>query len=59
VENRFSGGEHLCGTVIIEMPEARKRLFDFVYAIKNLFELHTAETSYLINVAQVRDISPI
>ena len=59
VEIRFSGGEHLCGTVIIEMPEGRKRLFDFVNAIKNFFELHTAETSYLINVAQVRDISPI
>jgi hypothetical protein len=59
VEVRFATGEQLCGTVTIEMPEGRKRLFDFINAMKGFFELYNAEAHYLVNVAQVRNISPL
>jgi hypothetical protein len=59
VEIRFVGGEQLCGTVTIEMPDGRKRMFDFVNATKSFFELHNQEAHYLVNVMQVRDISPL
>lgn len=59
VDIRFIGGEQLRGTVVIEMPEGRKRLFDFVNAVQSFFELHTREAHYLVNMAQVRDVSPL
>lgn len=59
VEIKFVGGEQLSGTVTIEMPEGRKRLFDFINATKSFFELHNQKTHYLVNVTQVRDISPL
>jgi len=59
VEIKFVGGEQLSGTVTIEMPEGRKRLFDFINATKSFFELHNQEAHYLVNVTQVRDISPL
>ena len=40
-------------------PEGRKRLFDFINAMKTFFELHNQEAHYLVNVMQVRDISPL
>ena len=58
VEVRFVGGEQLTGTVIIEMPEAKSRLFDFINAMDGFFALQNQEAHYLVNVAQVRDISP-
>lgn len=59
VEIHFVGGEQLCGTVVIEMPEGRQRMFDFINAMKTFFELHTDEAHYLVNVALIRDITPI
>jgi hypothetical protein len=58
VEIRFVGGEQLSGTVVIEMPEGRNRLFDFINAMKGFFLLQNEEAHYLVNVSQVRDISP-
>lgn len=58
VDIKFVGGEQLSGTVIIEMPEGRNRLFDFVNAMEGFFMLENQEAHYMVNVSQVRDISP-
>lgn len=58
VEIKFVGGEQLSGTVTIEMPEGRNRLFDFINAMDGFFLLQNQEAHYLVNVSQVRDISP-
>ena len=54
----FAGGEQLRGTVVIEMPEGRNRLFDFVNSMSGFFPMQNGEAHYLVNVAQIRDISP-
>jgi hypothetical protein len=58
VEIKFVGGEQLGGTVVIEMPEGRNRLFDFINAMEGFFLLQNEEAHYMVNVRQVRDISP-
>ena len=58
VEIKFVGGEQLAGTVIIEMPEERSRLFDFINVMEGFFLLQNEEAHYLVNVSHVRDISP-
>lgn len=58
VDIKFVGGEQLSGTVTIEMPEGRNRLFDFINAMEGFFLLQNQEAHYLVNVSQVRDISP-
>ncbi len=58
VEIKFIGGEQLRGTLVIKMPEGRNRLFDFINAVKGFFLLQNEEARYLVNVSQVRDISP-
>lgn len=58
VDIRFVGGEQLTGTVTIEMPEGRNRLYDFINAMSGFFLLQNQEAHYLVNVTQVRDISP-
>lgn len=54
----FAGGEQLRGTVVIEMPEGRTRLFDFINSMSGFFPMSNGEARYLVNVAQIRDISP-
>ena len=58
MEIKFVGGEQLGGTVTIEMPEGRNRLFDFINAMEGFFLLQNQEAHYLVNVSQIRDISP-
>ena len=58
VQVNFVGGEQLRGAVIIEMPEGRNRLVDFVNSMSGFFHLRSDEVDYLVNVAQLRDISP-
>ena len=58
VEIKFVGGEQLRGTLVIEMPEGRNRLLDFINAMEGFFLLQNEEAHYLVNVSQVRDISP-
>lgn len=58
VDIKFVGGEQLVGTVSIEMPEGKTRLFDFVNAMEGFFLLANQEAHYLVNVTQIRDISP-
>lgn len=58
VEICFVGGEQLSGTVTIEMPEGRNRLFDFITAMRGFFLLENQEASYLVNVLQIRDVRP-
>jgi hypothetical protein len=58
VEIKFVGGEQLSGTVVIEMPEGRSRLFDFINVMEGFFLLQNEEAHYLVNVSHVRDISP-
>lgn len=54
----FAGGEQLRGTIVIEMPEGRTRLFDFINSMSGFFPLQNGNMLYLVNVAQIRDISP-
>jgi hypothetical protein len=58
VDIKFAGGEQLSGTITIEMPEGRNRLFDFVNAMSGFFVLQNQESYYLVNVPQIRDVSP-
>lgn len=58
VDIKFAGGEQLSGTITIEMPEGRSRLYDFVNAMSGFFLLQNQEAYYLVNVAQIRDVSP-
>lgn len=58
VDVKFVGGEQLSGTVTIEMPEGRNRLFDFLNAMSGFFLLQNQEAFYLVNVAQIRDVNP-
>ena len=58
MEIRFVGGEQLTGTVIIGMPEGKNRLFDFINAMDGFFMLQNQEAHYLVNVRQLRDVSP-
>jgi len=58
VDIKFVGGEQLSGTVTIEMPEGRNRLFDFINAMKGFFLLQNQDAHYLVNVAQIRDVNP-
>ena len=58
VEIKLVGGEQLSGTVVIEMPEGRNRLFDFINVMEGFFLLQNEEAHYMVNVSHVRDISP-
>lgn len=58
VDIKFVGGEQLSGTIIIEMPEGKSRLFDFLNAMEGFFLLQTQEAHYMVNVDQIRDVSP-
>lgn len=55
---KFVGGEQLSGTVNIEMPEGRNRLFDFINAMKGFFLLQSQGAYYLVNVKQIRNVNP-
>lgn len=54
----FIGGELLQGTVVIEMPEGRTRLLDFINEARGFFVLRSDEAHYLVNVDQIRSASP-
>lgn len=58
VDIKFVGGEQLSGTVTIEMPEGRNRLFDFLNAMNGFFLLQNQEAFYLVNITQIRDVNP-
>ncbi len=58
VDVKFVGGEQLTGTVTIEMPDGKSRLFDFINAMDGFFMLQNQEALYLVNVRQLRDVSP-
>lgn len=58
IEVRFVGGEQLTGSVNIAMPEGKNRLFDFINAMEGFFLLQNQEAHYLVNVRQLRDVSP-
>ena len=58
VDIKFVGGEQLSGTLTIEMPEGRNRLFDFLNAMNGFFLLQNREAFYLVNVSQIRDVNP-
>ncbi len=58
VDVKFVGGEQLTGTVTIEMPDGKSRLFDFINAMDGFFMLQNQEAHYLVNVRQIRDINP-
>jgi hypothetical protein len=58
VQITFVGGEQLGGAIVIEMPEGRNRLYDFMNAVEGFFTLTTPEAHYLVNVDQIREVNP-
>ncbi len=54
----FVGGEQLQGTIIIDLPEGRKRLIDFINSANGFFAMQSDEAEHLVNTAQIRDIKP-
>ncbi|MCK4536680.1 MAG: hypothetical protein KAT93_06680 [Desulfuromonadales bacterium] len=54
----FVGGEQLRGTIIIDLPEGRKRLIDFFNVASGFFPMQTDEAEHLVNAAQIRDVKP-
>jgi hypothetical protein len=58
VDIKFVGGEQLSGTVTIEGPDGRNRLFDFFNSMKDYFLLQNQEAYYLVNVKQIRNVNP-
>jgi len=54
----FAGGEQLRGTLTIERPEECPRLSDFINAQSGFCALHSGEAHYLVNIAQIRDLTP-
>lgn len=54
----FVGGEQLHGVIIIDLPEGRKRLLDFINAAAGFFEVQSDDARYLVNTAQIRDVRP-
>jgi hypothetical protein len=58
VDIKFVGGEQLVGSIMIEMPEGKTRLFDFINSMEGFFLLQNQEANYMVNVKQIRDISP-
>ena len=58
VQITFVGGEQLGGTIFIERPEGRNRLYDFMNAVDGFFTLTTPEAHYLVNVDQIREVNP-
>ena len=55
----FFGGSVLEGTVLLDMPEERNRLLDYVNASPGFFALTGKDALYIANGALVREISPI
>ena len=58
MEIKFVGGEQLTGTLVIEMPEGRNRLLDFINNMEGFSLLQNEEAHYMVNVSQVLDINP-
>lgn len=54
----FVGGEQLHGAIIIDLPEGRKRLLDFINAATGFFEVQSEDSRYLVNTAQIRNVRP-
>ncbi|HKL27370.1 MAG TPA: hypothetical protein VJ910_14190 [Desulfuromonadales bacterium] len=54
----FVGGEQLHGVIIIDLPEGRKRLLDFINAAAGFFEVQGDDCRYLVNTTQIRDVCP-
>ncbi len=55
----FFGGEVLEGKIVLEMPEGKSRLLDYVNASPGFFALVGEEERYIANGALVREISPL
>lgn len=55
----FVGGEQLHGTIVIDLPEGRKRLIDYFNAVGGYFAMRGDDSHHLVNAAQIRDISPV
>ncbi len=53
----FFGGETLQGTIVIDMPQGKNRLIDYVNASPGFFNLQGDEACYIANGNLVREIS--
>lgn len=55
----FFGGGTLEGTIVLDMPEEKNRLLDYVNASPGFFALEGGDGHYIANGALVREISPL
>lgn len=55
----FFGGGVLEGTIVLDMPEEKNRLLDYVNASPGFFALEGGDARYIANGSLVREISPL
>lgn len=55
----FFGGERIEGTIILNMPDGKNRLLDYINAAPGFFALEGDDVQYVANGNLVREISPL
>ncbi len=55
----FFGGETLEGAIVLNMPENRRRLLDFLNAFPDFFFLEGSSARYIVNGQMIREIAHI
>ncbi|MDO3378447.1 hypothetical protein [Geoalkalibacter halelectricus] len=55
----FFGGETLEGTIVLEVPEGKNRLKDFLNSAPAFFPLTAGNTHYVINSRQIHQVIPL
>lgn len=54
----FFGGETLEGTIVLEMPEGKSRLKDFVNAAPAFFPIDCGKSHYIVNSRRIHQVMP-
>ena len=55
----FFGGETLEGAIVLNMPENKRRLADFLNAFPDFFPLDGGSVRYIVNGQMIREITPV
>ena len=54
----FINGKQLAGTIVLEVPEGKRRLIDYMNSSPDYIELDQGDAHYLINPAVIIEIAP-
>ncbi len=55
----FIGGESLRGTVLLNMPEGKNRIQDFINSSPGFFSLRVSGRLYIANGSLIRELVPL